>query len=112
MAKNAFLACAAMLPQACETLVKKTSFDLKGNVQAKIIENDQVDTGHMLNSVDVRDGENPYSKYVVVGAEYGIYQNYGTRYLPPRPFWEPSIDRTRSSFEAALRAIGRRIGEL
>lgn len=35
---------------------------------------------------------------VIVGAYYGVYENYGTRYRPPHPFWEPSIRAARRQY--------------
>jgi hypothetical protein len=48
---------------------------------------------------------------VAVAAYYGMYQNYGTRYQPGRPFFEPGVEATRSGFDAAMAAIQRAIEE-
>jgi hypothetical protein len=43
--------------------------------------------------------------WVAVAASYAIFNNYGTRYIPGKPFFEPGIEKTRPEFEAALSAI-------
>jgi hypothetical protein len=103
--------------------VRKTAFDGQANIQRHIQSNDQVDTGKMLNSVYVKTadestykgGENilpeveapPDNKtaYIGVGASYAIFQNYGTRFIPSRPFFEPGIEETRQGFEAAIARV-------
>src|SRR6266568_4178929 len=62
--------------------------------------NGQVRTGFMLDSVHVEDGPNAQTKFVIAGAPYSVYQNYGTRFIPARAFWEPGIEPTRPGFEA------------
>jgi hypothetical protein len=109
---NNFAKLAAALPGICEQVVTKTATDAQGNIQAQIVANGQVDTGFMLNSVHVEDGENSTTKYVKVGAEYGPPQNYGTRYIPARPFFEPGIEKTRPGFEAAVAAISQKLSEV
>jgi HK97 gp10 family phage protein len=49
--------------------------------------------------------------YVVVGATYGVYVNYGTRHMAPRPFWEPAIEEARGPFEDAMSLIEDKLRE-
>ena len=116
--------------EAISQVVRKTAFDLQGNMQATIRANNQIDTGFMTNSIYVRTADEstygsisePRKKgqhaleevekpddnktaYVGVGASYGWYQNYGTTKIPARPFLEPAIETTRPSFELALSRI-------
>lgn len=46
-----------------------------------------------------------YKHEVVVGAYYGVYENYGTRYRPPHPFWEPSIRDARRQYDIDKRKV-------
>lgn len=126
---NHFPKIAAALRPAVSQVVRKTAFDGQANIQGFIRANGQIDIGFMLGSVytvtsegstygdageppgdsyllpEVEAPENDLTAYIAVGANYGIYQNYGTRYLPPRPFFEPGIEQTRAGFDAALSAI-------
>ncbi len=52
-----------------------------------------------------------FTAYAVVGAYYGQYVNYGTRFMAAQPFWEPAIDATQPDFLAALAAIESMIGQ-
>ncbi len=47
--------------------------------------------------------------YFGVAANYAIYQNYGTRFLPARPFFEPGVERVRPEFDAKVATIEDRI---
>lgn len=106
-------------------IVRKAAFD----VQAQAASNAAVDTGFLRNSIYTvttegstygRAGSAPgdatllpevpgpgdkHTAYVAVGASYGAYVNYGTRYQPAQPFWEPAIDAVVPSLNAALEAI-------
>lgn len=116
------------LPKACGAVVRKTAADGVANIQAKIRSNDQIDTGYMLNSVYMVTNEQSTYKggpkslpevgkpsseteaYVAVAARYAIYQNYGTKHQPGRPFFEPGIQATVASFEKALQLIEQQLG--
>jgi hypothetical protein len=106
---NHFATIADAFPQVCAQIVSKTAIDCQGNIQGFIRANGQIDTGFMLGSVHVEDGPNEQTKFVVCGAFYGIFQNYGTRYMPGKPFWEPGIEQTRPGFNAACAALESRL---
>lgn len=74
------------------------------HVKEHIIANGQVRTGAMLDSVEATQSEDG-SMQVVVGVDYAAYQNYGTRYLPPRPFFEPGLDDTQQDVDKAMQTI-------
>lgn len=60
----------------------------------------------------LRDEERPATTteaHVVVGAEYGVYQELGTVKQPARPFMAPAAERVRPSYEAAWRALEARL---
>ncbi len=120
---NHYAQLATAFHEACKQIVIKTAHDCQANIQAHIRANGQIDTGFMVNSVytvtsegssysggtdalpEVQAPENDTTAYVGVAASYGYWQNYGTTRLPARPFFEPGIEETRASFEAACAAI-------
>lgn len=122
---NHFAAIAEAFPEAVGKVVRKTAFDLQAAMQAHIRANGQIDTGFLVNSVYVVTSEDnsynsgghadafasvdaprePTTAYVAVAANYGAYQNYGTRFQPARPFVEPAVDEVRPEFEAAMSAV-------
>lgn len=127
---NNFAALASALHQAEVQIVKKTAFDLKAQIQANIRANNQIDTGFMVNSVyvvtsdasDYGGGKNALPEvagppddttaYTAIAASYAIYQNYGTRYMPARPFFEPAIYTVMPAFQAACAAIEAKMKEI
>jgi HK97 gp10 family phage protein len=120
---NGFDDIANKLDAALSQIVRKTALDGQANIQRHIQSNDQVDTGKMLNSVYVKTADESTYKggedilpeveappdnktaYIGVGASYAIFQNYGTRFMPGRPFFEPGIEETRQGFEAAIARV-------
>jgi hypothetical protein len=126
---NHFGKIAESIKPACSQVVRKVALDAQANIQAQIVANNQIDTGFMLNSVytqtsdgsTYKGGENALPEtarpsketeaHIAVGANYAVHQNYGTRFLPPRPFWEPGIERTRPGFEQAMKIIEQKMRE-
>ncbi|GIK73808.1 MAG: hypothetical protein BroJett021_27960 [Chloroflexota bacterium] len=61
-----------------------------------------VDTGFLRNSiqtVSVTDRE----AVVAVGAEYGIYQEMGTRFMRAQPFMRPALENNRERIAEIIR---------
>ena len=57
-----------------------------------------VDTGHLRRSLTVDFTDNGLTGRVYTDVEYAIYQEYGTRFINPRPFMRPSLYEQRSLF--------------
>lgn len=55
--------------------------------------------------------ENEQTAYVAVGAEYGIYLEFGTRYMPAHPYFYPAVEHARAGFESALSRIEDKLKE-
>lgn len=127
---NRFSALADALPEVCSQVVRKTALDAQGNIQAQIQSNDQIDTGFMFNSVytqtdegstykggekalpETEQPEDKMTAHVAVAASYGAPQNYGTRFLPARPFFEPGMERARQGMDAAMELIEQKWNEI
>ncbi|SRR6266568_156181 len=106
---NNFSQIANALPGILGDIVSETAVECKHNIQGFIISNGQVKTGYMHDSVHVENGPDEQTKFVIVGASYGVFQNYGTRFFPGRPFFEPGIEQTRPGFEARMARIESRL---
>src|SRR6266568_1552116 len=102
---NHFGIIADALPIVLGEIVSETADECRQNIQGFIRSNGQVKTGFMLDSVHVEDGPNEQTKFVIAGAPYSVFQNYGTRFIPARAFWEPGIEPTRPGFEARCSQI-------
>ena len=119
------------LDTALKALVVKGAHDVEAASKAQIRANHQIDTGNMVNGVytstasegstypgsattDLADPaptpEDEYTAYVGYAANYSVYQNYGTRYQPARPFVEPAVDEVQAAIDEALSAIADRLG--
>jgi hypothetical protein len=44
----------------------------------------------------------PYTGYVAVAANYGMYPEYGTRFMPAQPYFYPAVEEGRQRLQAAL----------
>ena len=83
---------------AFEAWNDETAHNIEAQTKINIVQNDQVDTGAMLNSVAVIDGELPASKQIIVGVDYGLYQEMGTVFQPARPFLGPAVEMFREPY--------------
>src|SRR5437016_4058716 len=106
---NHFGAIADVFPLACAGVVDETADECVSNIQGFILANGQVDTGDMLAGITKEDGPDEQTKHIMSAMYYWIFQNYGTRYLPARPFVEPGVEQTRPSFEAKIAALESRL---
>jgi HK97 gp10 family phage protein len=43
-------------------------------------------------------GDNAYTSVVGVAVNYGIFQEFGTRFMPPQPYLIPSVEPARDAF--------------
>jgi HK97 gp10 family phage protein len=94
---NNFPAIATGLRSQAGLAVSKAARDIQGRAQTKA----PVDTGALRNSIQAAQVR-PFAWRVTVGAEYGIYQEFGTRRMPARPFFFPAVHEVEPSFIAAL----------
>lgn len=98
---NHFPKIASALEPVIAAVVSKAALD----VQAQAASNAPVRTGFLKNSIHIENGDDDLSKNVVVGANYGIYVEMGTRYMAAQPYFYPAVETVRPQFEAALSKI-------
>lgn len=120
------------LHEAMAQVIKKAAFDIQANAQAGA----PVDTGFLKSSIytvtsdsstygqaDTPPGDSSLlppvepppddlTAFIGVGANYGIYQEFGTRFMPPQPYLAPAVEQERPAFEAAAGAIEAKMKEL
>ena len=111
-------------PQA-QDVVKKTADDLAGWAASGA----PYQTGFLHDSIYVKTWENSTygqagsppgdsyllpevdappddtTAYVAVGANYGAFVNYGTRFMAAEPFWEPAIDTAQGTMDTLLEQL-------
>lgn len=88
------------LRKRASALVRKTVLDVEA--RAKIAA--PVDTGALRRSIQTA-MDNDLHGVVFVAAEYGIFLEFGTRRMSPRPFLGPAFDATAPEFEKGLREL-------
>ncbi len=124
----------AALDAGVEHAVEQGAIATVAAIQSVIEANGQVATGAMLHSVYYRtektstypgdggggadllaevDAPGHHEAAISVAADYAVYQNYGTRYQPARPFMEPgtldavpAIDNAFADMEGVIRDGG------
>lgn len=82
----------------------QNSYNFARGTEASAKRRVHVITGHLRDSIKrVKTG---YGKHeVVVGAYYGVYEEYGTRYRPPHPYFRPAIEENKARFMADMKSV-------
>lgn len=90
-----------MAPKA-DAIVAKAALDIEAGAKVRA----PVDTGTLRASIRAeRKGQAHWE--VVVGVSYGIYPEYGTRYMAARPYLRPAVAAVAVSFRQAMRKVAR-----
>lgn len=90
---------ATMLPKV-DAVVTKAALDVEAQAKAKA----PVDTGTLRNSIQAR-RTGPAAWVVSVGADYGVYVEWGTSRAAAQPFLRPAITAVQPVFVAAMRRV-------
>lgn len=67
-----------------------------------------IDTGNLRGSIAAM-MVNQTLAIVAVNTEYGIYLEYGTRKMAPRPYIRPAVDEVKGKFLRALQDLEREL---
>jgi len=81
-------------------VVAKAALDIQAHAQTRA----PVDTGNLRASIRAQK-VGPTSWRVLVGADYGIYVEMGTRHMAAQPYLGPAVDAVRASFLQAMRGL-------
>lgn len=63
-------------------------------------------TGYLRDSIHTEMVKPGHHK-IVVGAHYGVYEEYGTRHRPPHPFLRPAVREVKAQFLLDMRQVFR-----
>lgn len=97
---NDFPKIKAGMEQRSGQIVRKAALDIAAGAMRRAA----VDTGFLRSSIQARKlGRSHWE--VVVGAEYGVYLEYGTRFMGAQPFFFPALAEVRPQFVEAMRRI-------
>jgi HK97 gp10 family phage protein len=83
-------------------LVAKAAHDIERGAKLRA----PVDTGFLRNSIQAIQIA-PLTWHVVVGAEYGLYVEWGTARRAATPYIRPAVTQVTPSYIAAMRQIVR-----
>lgn len=105
---------ARRLPSKADQVVRKAAFDVEGEMKGSMLGNGPsapgeppaIDTGNLVNSIQTTQVSDAHWR-VTVGADYGVYLEYGTIFMEPRPFRDKAVDAVRPSFISAMRGLER-----
>lgn len=93
----------AKMPGAVSAAVRKTAFDIQTDAQLNLINEGAVDTGTLLNSVQVKAKE--FSAEIGPHTEYAYFVEFGTRKMPARPYMIPAADKNEPKFIEAIEQV-------
>lgn len=90
----------AHMMMTAEAATAKAAMDMAAGAQLRA----PVDTGFLKNSIQARK-VGPAFWRVTVGADYGVYVEYGTRFMGARPYFFPAVAEVGPTFMEAMRRI-------
>jgi HK97 gp10 family phage protein len=93
-------------------VIDKVAFDIEAATKQRIRGHNLIDTGNLLNSVQTvfPTEDKGFTAIILVGAEYGIYHEFGTVRLPAKPFLRPSVEENTEKLISAITEILERLG--
>lgn len=97
---NNFPRIKAHMANQAEWATEKAATDIAAGAMRRAA----VDTGFLRSSIQARK-IGPAHWRVTVGAEYGVYVEYGTRFMGAQPYFFPAIAEVSPDFIAAMRRI-------
>lgn len=83
-----------------DQIVRKAALDIEAGAKVR----SPVDTGFLRASIQAR-RVGPAHWRVVVGADYGLYLEYGTARQRAQPYFHPAIRAVEPGFMAAWRTV-------
>ncbi|MGH0775290.1 HK97-gp10 family putative phage morphogenesis protein [Bacillus mobilis] len=99
-------------------ITAKLQTDVKGAVKEAVLKTEAgakqltpVDTGYLRNSISSSFSGGGMEGKVGVGAEYGIYVEYGTRNQHAQPFITPSFVTNKEAFLDDIERIAREVAD-
>lgn len=83
-----------------DAIVTRTALDLEGQMKVRA----PVDTGFLRGSIQARRVGHAHWR-VTVGADYGIYLEYGAAGRRAQPYFHPAIRVVRPAFRRSMQGI-------
>ncbi len=84
-------------------IVKKAAYDIKDGAMDRA----PFKTGFLKNSMIVEPEDGGMTQKIGPAAEYGIFQELGTRFMRAHPYLGPAFEHVRAGFVAAWKELVR-----
>lgn len=84
----------------------RAAYNFARSVQAGARRRVHVITGRLKASIE-RFRLGPGHHKVIVGMYYGVYEEYGTRYRPPHPYFRPAVAAAKAQFMREMKGVFR-----
>ena len=97
---NAWPTILAGLEAKADAMTAKAALDIQAHAQGRA----PVDTGTLKNSIQATQIAKNHWR-VTVGADYGVYVEYGTVHMAAQPYLRPAVEAVRPVFLAALKGL-------
>ncbi len=94
-----------MADKAIELLARQTAAEAQRNIREVLA----IDTSFMINTTAARRVKELMWS-VGTAADYGVYIEYGTRFVSPRPWLGPAMRGAKATLEKLLKAQFRGVG--
>lgn len=101
---NAFPRIIQGIEAKARAVVTKTAMDLEAHAKTRV----PVDTGTLKNSIqaaEVSGGPGTVHWRVTVGADYGLYVEWGTVNMAAQPFIQPAVAAVSPAFYQAMKRV-------
>ena len=94
------------LPALADKVLRKGAFDVERRMKQRIVEVRFVDTGATLDSVQVKQERSRANHYSIgPGTDYAIFGEFGTSFMPARPFAVPALNDVRPGVLRAMKLV-------
>lgn len=90
-----------------ESLAHESAYNFARSVSAGYRARVHVITGALKASIKTEKVTEGHHK-IVVGKEYGVYEEYGTRYRPGHPAFIPALEAAKAEWRKEFQTIFRR----
>lgn len=95
-------------PGLIDEALAKVAIQTANRAQSNVRAVGAIDTGFMINSTRARKVKD-LTWSVGTAADYGVYIEYGTRFVSPRPWLGPAMRDARKTFHALARSLLRNV---
>jgi HK97 gp10 family phage protein len=95
------------IDQAIKVGLTACAMQVKSQAKALIKEKKVIDTGRLLNSIEYK--VNKDNAVIGTNVEYAIYNEFGTKFMPPRSFLREGLDLVKPDLQPIFTASWKKV---